>query len=146
MNNLLSELRRRNVFRVAMVYGVVGWLLAQVAVMLENAFSLPVWFDTLVISLLLIGFPIALIFSWAFELTPEGFQPTDKNVRTSSDADLTRKKKRGLNVVIISGLVVAVAVLLFREVTDTRAPVGASMAQAEAPSDMSIAVLPFEDF
>lgn len=146
MNNFLSELRRRNVFRVAMVYGVVGWLLAQVAVMLENAFSLPVWFDTLVISLLLIGFPIALIFSWAFELTPEGLRPTDKVVGASSDTDLARKKKSGLNVVIIGGLAVAVAALLFREVTDTRASAGASMAQAEAPSDMSIAVLPFEDF
>ena len=67
-----AELKRRNVTRVAGVYIVVGWLLVQVATALEDSIGLPAWFDGLIVSLLLIGLPIALIFAWAFELTPEG--------------------------------------------------------------------------
>lgn len=65
MNGLLAELKRRNVFRVAALYGVVGWLLAQAAGLLETALAMPGWFDTVVVSLLLIGFPLALVLAWA---------------------------------------------------------------------------------
>jgi fucose permease len=72
--SFLGELKRRNVFRVAGVYAVVGWLLVQVAASLEEAIGLPAWFDGLVVALLAIGFPIGLIFAWAFELTPDGIK------------------------------------------------------------------------
>ena len=72
MNNFFQELRRRNVVRVGGVYVVVGWVLVQIATTLEESIGLPAWFDGLIVALLLIGLPVALIFAWAFELTPDG--------------------------------------------------------------------------
>ena len=76
MANLVSELRRRNVFRVAGLYLVVSWLLLQLAAFLEDALKLPDWFDGMVTALVLLGFPVALILAWAFELTPAGVRRT----------------------------------------------------------------------
>ncbi|WP_420432857.1 tetratricopeptide repeat protein [Hyphobacterium sp.] len=76
MTRLLNELRRRSVFRVAAAYLVIAWVLIQLAALLENSLGLPLWFDAAIISFLVIGFPIALILAWAFELTPEGVQKT----------------------------------------------------------------------
>ena len=67
-----DQLRRRNVFRVAGVYVVVSWLIIQLAIALETALNLPGWFDTVVTTLVLIGFPIAMIVTWGLELTPDG--------------------------------------------------------------------------
>lgn len=75
MGNLFAELKRRNVFRVAGGYAVVAWLLAQMATVLESSMNMPSWFDTVVVSFLLLGFPIAIILAWAFESTPEGIKP-----------------------------------------------------------------------
>ncbi|MEM9172516.1 MAG: hypothetical protein AAGA84_07415, partial [Pseudomonadota bacterium] len=72
MAGLVDELRRRNVVRVAGVYVVIGWLLAQIATTLEEALELPQWFDGMVLSLLVLGFPVALVLSWALEMTPDG--------------------------------------------------------------------------
>ncbi|MEJ2761813.1 MAG: hypothetical protein P8126_09860, partial [Gammaproteobacteria bacterium] len=78
---LLTELRRRNVFKVAVAYAIVAWLLVQVTVAVENPLHLPPWMDTFVIVLLGIGFPVALILAWAFELTPEGVKRTGSMTR-----------------------------------------------------------------
>lgn len=72
MRNFYSELKRRNVFRVGGIYTVIGWLLIQVVTAIEEPLSLPSWFDTVAIVFLLIGFPVALILSWAYEITPDG--------------------------------------------------------------------------
>ncbi|MDH5396052.1 MAG: adenylyl cyclase, partial [Gammaproteobacteria bacterium] len=72
--NIIQELKRRNVFKVAIAYLVVGWLAIQVIVNVTVPLSLPDWAPSLVIVLLAIGFPIALIFAWAFELTPDGIK------------------------------------------------------------------------
>ncbi len=61
MSGLFSELKRRNVFRVAGAYAVVGWILAQIATTLEESLGLPAWFDASIVALLLLGLPIALI-------------------------------------------------------------------------------------
>jgi hypothetical protein len=74
--SLLGELKRRKVFQVAAVYAVVGWLLIQVAVSIEAPLNLPNWVDTLVIVLVAAGFPIALILSWAYDVTPRGLVQT----------------------------------------------------------------------
>jgi hypothetical protein len=71
-NNFFAELKRRNVYKVAIAYGVVAWLLMQVASQIFPFFEIPNWAVRLVVLLLIIGFPIALIIAWAFELTPEG--------------------------------------------------------------------------
>ncbi|HBK91729.1 MAG TPA: adenylyl cyclase, partial [Parvularcula sp.] len=74
--NFFAELKRRNVFRVAGVYAVAGWLIAQAGGVLEASLKLPDWFDSVVVSFLLLGLPVALILAWAFEMTPDGVKLT----------------------------------------------------------------------
>jgi len=74
--SILGELKRRKVIQVATVYAVVAWILVQIVTAIEEPLALPVWVDTFVIVLLGIGFPIALILSWAFDVTPEGIKAT----------------------------------------------------------------------
>ena len=143
MGGLFRELRRRNVFRVAGVYAVVGWLLAQAASLLESALGLPSWFDAVIVSALLIGFPIALVFAWAFEMTPEGMKLTANVPEGESIAPKTGRK---LDYVIIGGL----AIVALMIVADRLVPSAATRA-AGAPQGggevaaASIAVLPFAD-
>ena len=101
-----EELKRRNVFRVAGVYAVVGWLLTQVASALENALSLPGWFDTVIVSALLIGLPIALILAWAFEMTPDGVKLTANVAEGESIAPRTGRK---LDYAILGGVALIAA-------------------------------------
>jgi hypothetical protein len=87
--SFFAELRRRNVYKVAIAYGVVAWLLMQVASQIFPFFEIPNWAVRLVVLLLIIGFPVALILAWAFELTPEGIK------RTESADELPQKSGRG---------------------------------------------------
>ena len=75
--NFFAELKRRNVYKVAIVYGVVAWLLMQVASQISPFFEIPSWAVRLVVLLLILGFPIALVLAWAFDLTPEGLKRTE---------------------------------------------------------------------
>ena len=75
--NFFAELKRRHVCRVAVAYAVVGWLLIQIATSTFPILEIPTWATRLVIVLVAIGLPIALIFAWAFELTPEGIKRTE---------------------------------------------------------------------
>jgi len=70
--NFFSELKRRNVYKVAVAYAVVGWLLIQIATQVFPFFQIPDWGVRLVVLAIIIGFPIALVIAWAFELTPDG--------------------------------------------------------------------------
>src|SRR6266498_5532726 len=72
-----GELRRRNVYKVAVAYAIVGWLLVQIATQVFPFLEIPNWVVRLVIALVAIGFPIALVIAWAFETTPEGIKPTE---------------------------------------------------------------------
>ena len=74
--NFFAELKRRNVYKVAVAYAVVGWLLVQVATQVFPFFEIPNWAVRLVVLAIVIGFPIALVIAWAFELTPEGLKRT----------------------------------------------------------------------
>src|SRR5438034_4391350 len=131
--NFFAELKRRNVYKVAVAYAVVGWLLTQVATQVFPFFEIPNWGIRLVVLIIAIGFPIALIIAWAFELTPEGLK------RTEVADELPRKSERNrawIYVVIIAG---AVAASLFFVGRYTSSKQGAEM------SEKSIAVLPFEN-
>ena len=86
--NFFGELKRRNVYKVAVAYAVVGWLLIQVATQVFPFLDIPNWAIRLVILLTALGFPIALIIAWAFELTPEG-------IRRTEDADAAGQRSRG---------------------------------------------------
>jgi TolB-like protein/Flp pilus assembly protein TadD len=87
-NQFFGELRRRNVYKVAVAYAVVGWLLIQVATQVFPFLEIPNWAIRLVILVIAIGFPVALIIAWAFELTPEG-------IRRTEDADAAGQRSRG---------------------------------------------------
>jgi hypothetical protein len=86
LKNFFAELKRRNVYKVAVAYAVVGWLLVQVATQVFPFLEIPNWVVRLVIALVAIGFPIALVIAWAFELTPEGLKRTE-------DVDLETQKR-----------------------------------------------------
>src|ERR1700694_672430 len=75
--SFLAELKRRNVYKVAVAYAIVGWLLVQVATQVFPFFEIPNWAVRLVVLAIVIGFPVALVIAWAFELTPEGLKRTD---------------------------------------------------------------------
>src|SRR4029078_8122045 len=96
--SFVSELKRRNVYKVAVAYAVVGWLLVQIATQVFPFLEIPSWVVRLVIALVAIGFPIALIIAWAFELTPEGIKRTED---ADTSALQARRKHAWIYVVII---------------------------------------------
>ena len=135
--NFLAELKRRNVYKVAIAYAVVAWLLIQAASILFPTFEAPGWVMKVFVAVVVAGFPIALILTWAFELTPEGLK------RTEFADELPRKsggRRIWIYVVIIAG---AISVSLFFLGRYT-ASLGAGARQTES-SEKSIAVLPFEN-
>jgi TolB-like protein/Tfp pilus assembly protein PilF len=123
--SFFDELKRRKVFRVGIAYAIGAWVFAQVAALVAGSFLAPVWVMQMIIALLVVGLPISLMLSWAFDLTAEGIKRTDDGEVTSS---LLVSSK--LILILVSGLFIAVAVTLY--VTWPR-------------GDRSIAVLPFED-
>jgi len=139
--NLFEELKHRNVFRVAIAYVIVGWLLAQVADLIVDAFNLPDSFLQMIIVLLLLGFPVAVIFAWAFELTPDGVK---KAKDLPQDMPKDPRAGRRLNRITMVALIVAVAWLGWDKI-QRPAPEPAAEAVA-ASAEKSIAVLPFADF
>src|SRR6266852_4516634 len=131
--NFFAELRRRNVYKVAIAYAVVAWLLMQVATQVFPFLEIPNWAIRLVIMLIVIGFPIALVIAWAFELTPEGLK------RTEFADELPKKAPRNrawIYVVIIAGAI-SVGVFFLGRYTSSKQ-------SAESPAK-SIAVLPFDN-
>ncbi len=131
-----SELKRRNVYKVAIAYAVVAWLLMQIATQVFPFLEIPNWAIRLVIMLIVIGFPIALIIAWAFELTPVGLK------RTEFADELPKKSARSrawIYVVVIAGAI-SVSLFFFGRYTATSRQSGS----AELPAK-SIAVLPFEN-
>ena len=135
--SLFSELRRRNVFRVGIAYVIVAWLLLQVADTLGPALRLPEWFQSGVVFVLILGFPLILIFAWAFELTPEGLK-RERDVDRSQS--ITPQTGQRLNFAIIALLGLAVIYLgLDKFVFEHEHEEGVTS------SEPSIAVLPFEN-
>ncbi|MDH5241592.1 MAG: adenylyl cyclase, partial [Gammaproteobacteria bacterium] len=143
------ELKRRNVFRVAIAYVVVTWLLLQVVDILVPMLTLPEWVGRLVFLLLVIGFPMALLFAWAFEMTPEGVK-LEKNVDRSES--ITHVTGRKMDRTIIGVLVVALAAAVYLNFKEDPIPASepAATEQDDAAFEVvattvkpSIAVLPF---
>ncbi len=88
--NFFAELKRRKVYKVGIAYAVVAWVLMQVASQIFPFFEIPNWAVRLVVLLLIIGFPVALLLAWAFELTPEGIKRTEDVDGSKSSAFKTR--------------------------------------------------------
>src|SRR6202166_3782294 len=108
IDNFFAELKRRNVYKVAVAYAVVSWLLVQVATQVFPFLEIPNWVVRLVIALVVIGFPIALVIAWAFEATPEGIKRTE--TADAMPAAARHKKHAWIYIVAIGA---AISVTLF---------------------------------
>jgi len=144
--SFFGELKRRNVYKVAVAYAVVGWLLVQVATQVFPFFEIPNWAVRLVVLLLILGFPVALILSWAFEITPEGIKRESEVVPGQLIARQTGRRIVGLTIVvaIIAAGLLAFQFLRSKSPVATVSPTTAPSAAAEIPPK-SIAVMPFEN-
>ncbi|MHC4857912.1 MAG: tetratricopeptide repeat protein, partial [Planctomycetota bacterium] len=147
-----TELKRRHVFKVAIVYSAVAWLLLQVSDTLGPALHLPEWFVSAVAFLLILGFPVAIIFAWAFDLTPEGLK---RETKAEPAAPVAGKAGNKLNYIVVTALVLALSYFVFdkvildsgRDTAGTSTAVQVAQQQPaeieSAKTDNSIAVLPF---
>jgi TolB-like protein len=125
---LVSELRRRNVLRMAVLYAVAAWLIMQVAEVIIGLANLPEWIGPTILGLLAVGFPIAVVLSWFYELTPEGIS-LEKDIDAAES--ITRVTGRRLDIIVISMLCAAVILFAYDKWW------------IPAPSQQSVAVLPF---
>ena len=152
--SLIAELKRRNVFKVSVAYLALGWIVIQVTSTVAPALNLPPSVVPIAIWIGVIGFPFVVVFSWIFELTPEGLKRESEVDRSASITHVTGQR---LDYIIIGLLVVAIGLFAFHEfrpsrgVPATSAPAATSgetpapVASPAAPTvdDRSIAVLPF---
>src|SRR5438093_2423978 len=137
LRNFFAELRRRNVYKVAVAYAVVGWVIAQIATQIFPFLEIPNWIVRLVIILIAIGFPIALVIAWAFEITPQGIERTE--VADTMPVAPGQKKHAWMYIAIV-GAVLSIGLFFlgrygFRNATSS---------SSELPGK-SIAVLPFDN-
>src|SRR6266581_4696016 len=132
--SIFAELKRRNVYKVAVAYAVVGWLVIQVTATIVPALHLPDGLTTAVVVLTLVGFPIALVIAWAFEMTPEGMKRTES---VSPDEVIPQWSKKKFAALIIGVAVIAASLLAFQLLRSARSTINATA------SAKSIAVLPF---
>jgi TolB-like protein/cytochrome c-type biogenesis protein CcmH/NrfG len=135
--NFFAELKRRNVYKVAVAYAVVAWLLIQAASILFPTFEAPSWVMKVFVCTILLGFPVALILAWAFELTPEGIKRADDVLPNES---ITHTTGRKLTVFTICAMATAIALLVLHIY---RGASPANNAGLSPSTTKSIAVLPF---
>ncbi len=141
-HNFFEELKRRNVYQAAIAYAVFAWFLIQVATQVLPFFEIPNWVVRLVVLLLIVGFPITLVISWAFELTPEGFR-REEEVDHSRPAP--RKMGRRITALIVALATVAAGLMVYRGVRSRQGGTDAKTSGGAAIESKSIAVLPFEN-
>ena len=133
--NFLAELKRRNVYKVGVAYAVVGWLLIQIAATIIPALHLPASLTTAVVVLILLGFPLALVIAWAFEMTPEGMKRTE-NVSPNEKIPQWSRRKFAAFVLLVG--LVAAGLLVWQMMRSRER-------ESKIASGKSIAVLPFEN-
>jgi TolB-like protein/Flp pilus assembly protein TadD len=136
-HNFFAELKRRNVYKVAVAYAVVAWLTIQAASIFLPAFNAPQWAMQVVILILVVGFPIALVFSWAFEITSEGIKLESEIEPNKSIARRTGRKIVAVTIVLA---VIAAGLFVFQLIGAR-----STSPSAAAISNKSIAVLPFDN-
>src|SRR6266540_4547316 len=141
----LTELKRRKVYRVAVAYAIVAWLLIQAASILFPTFEAPPLVMKVFVTAVIRGFPVALILAWAFELTPEGIKRAEEVPPRESKAPGAGRK---WTAIIVAAAVLATALLAF-QFARTRKPATAELPKQIGPTaattDKSVAVLPFEN-
>ena len=121
--SVIAELKRRNVVRVAVMYGLGAWLILQVAELLFDVLDLPGWTSRFVLGLLLLGFPLVLIFSWVYELTPEGLK---KQQEVDLNQSITHETGRKINYLIGALAVLAIVMMAAERFIPRTAPIPAA--------------------
>ena len=135
-----AELKRRNVYKVAVAYAVVAWLLIQAASIFFPAFDAPPWVMKIFIIAIIFGFPVALIFSWAFEITPEGIKLESE---IEPNKSIQRRTGRKIVAITIALAVVAAGLFVYQLVLQRSTTTPRQREAATAAPNKSIAVLPF---
>ena len=140
----LTELRRRKVYRVAVAYAIVAWLLIQAASILFPTFEAPPWVMKVFVTAVILGFPVALILAWAFELTPEGLRRSEEVAPRESKMHKLGSKWTAL-IVIAAVLAAALLAFQFARTRRSLAIEPPKQTALTATLDKSVAVLPFEN-
>ena len=135
LNNFFAELKRRNIYNVAVAYAVVGWLSVQIATQVFPFLEIPNWIVRLVIALVVIGFPIALVIAWAFEATPQGIKRTE----IAQPSATSGENNRAWIYIVIIGAVLSIGLFFLGRYT-----AGNKASSSNDLANKSIAVLPFE--
>jgi adenylate cyclase len=140
LKNFFSELKRRNVYKVAVAYIVAGWALSQGIAQVFPVFDVPNWAIRAIVLLIILGFPIAVVFAWFFEITPEGIKRTEV-------ADAARQHSRGKAwiYVVVIGAIVSIGLFLLGRYSAATYDAASARAEPAAIPIKSIAVLPFEN-
>jgi len=138
LSQLFQELKRRNVFRVGIAYLAVAWVVMQAADIVFDNVAAPEWLMPVVLFFIVVGFPVALLFAWAYEMTPEGIKREHEVVRDESITEYTAKK---LDYVTIAAIVVGIIFFAFISARQSSGPPVVEV----TISDASVAVLPFEN-
>lgn len=136
-----AELKRRNVYKVAVAYAVIAWLTIQAASILLPAFNAPQWVMQIIILIFVVGFPIALAFSWAFEITPEGIV---RESEVAADESITHHTGRKIVALTIVLAVIAAGLFVFQLIRG-KSPPAPRQSEAATISNKSIAVMPFDN-
>ena len=138
--NFFKELKRRNVIKETIAYIVVAWVFLQVTVLVLGIFEAPSWVSKTLLIILAMGLPVWILFSWAYQVTPEGFKKTET---ISEDQAVTVASNKRLDILIIVTLMIAIAVTFINKPTSNIA--AKTMVTNTSAQNNSIAVLPFDD-
>ena len=140
MNNFFNELKRRNVIKETIAYIVVAWVFLQVITMVLSIFEAPSWVSKSITAIIALGLPVWIFFSWAYQVTPEGFKKTE---RISKDKDFNVPSNKRLDILIVISLMTAIAVAFINR------PLNSTDSETKIINNLelnnSIAVLPFDD-
>ncbi len=138
--NFFAELKRRNVYKVAVAYAVIAWLLIQAASILFPTFEAPAWVMKVFVVVIVLGFPVALILAWAFELTPEGIKRAED---VTPEDSITRKTGRKLIGITVALALIAAGLFTFQFLRRSSAVSAPKLVNSAASAgEKSIAVLP----
>ena len=142
LRNYIQELKKRNVFRVAITYGITAWLILQIAETVIPIIDAPIWILKLILIMLLVGFPVAIIFAWAYEMSPTGIIRTESS-KAKKSADSSVKKKHFTSNYIIGVLIILViGQFLYNKYFDDSSDIISNNEDNIAIFENSIAVLP----
>ena len=138
LKKFFSELKRRNIYKVGLTYAIVAWILAQIASLAADSFQAPQWVMKMIIVVLFLGFPVAVILAWAFEMSPEGIIRASSEAAEENPYSPSQKKPLTSNAIILVLLMALVGQFIFNKYSQKR---------GFDPSDTekSIAVLPFRN-